>query len=381
MLTDGLAALGDGDDSGFRCLYLAAPEVLDLEVVEGFVFSSERGSDNTVYPELKLIDYVETRVGRGPGLSTEHAKGDRIMVRLEGEVDRRLASVYRCLIAEVTLGAETYQLVDGHWYRVEPSFAARIREQVAKVPEAQIVFPLHHEGRTRTSTTSALPRRWETLLLDGQNIPIGGGANRIEFCDIAFHDRTLVHAKKRSSSSTLSHLWSQATVAFDALLGDPEFRGRLRERIRDLDDTYEGIADDGLTGSDYQVIYLVLGVEEGIAAWEALPFFSQVALAQAVRTSRQHGSLSRARWRIGLAQSPSVHGPPSDCPGNADLRRLAGRSRISWYVLHLPGLLFDRYPFPGTSNTRAVLHDVAVHVVLPPIPGVLIPPVLTFISV
>lgn len=283
-LTRGLTALGEDADPGFRSLYLAAPEVLDLEIVEGFVFSSEWGSAKTVHPELRLLDYVVTRAGRDPGLSSERAKTDRVMVRLEGDTDRLLASVYRCLIAEVTDGADTHQLVDGHWYRIESSFVARVREQLAKIPEAAIPFPPHHDGEEEQLYNTRAAVQLGALLLDRKNIPIGGGTNRIEFCDIAFHDRTLVHIKKRSSSSTLSHLWSQATVSLDALLGDSEFREQLRTRIQDLDPTYVDIVNDGLKGTDYSVIYLVLGVEGGMTTWEALPFFSQVALAQAVRT-------------------------------------------------------------------------------------------------
>ncbi len=136
--------------------------------------------------------------------------------------------------------------------------------------------------------------------MDRKNISIGGGANKVEFCDIALADRTLVHAKKRSSSSTLSHLWSQGTVAMDALLGDQDFREAVRAKMHQLGPAFEDIAAEGLSGTDYQVVYLIIGVDTGEPTWKSLPFFSQVALAQAARTLGSMGV------RVALSGVPSV---------------------------------------------------------------------------
>lgn len=278
-----------GGDSTFECLYLAAPEVLDLERLEGFVFSSEMGSKKTVRSELCLSDYLDTRRGRSAGIDVAMAKRDRIDLRYEGEVEYRLGTVYRCLIAEVDLGDAIYQLVDGRWYEIESSFVAKIRGIVSGIPEATLDFPDHIDGQSEKEYNLRAAEALDALLMDCENVSIGGGASRIEFCDIALLNRTLVHAKKRSSSSTLSHLWSQGTVAMEALLGDDEFRSAVRSKIKGLDRGYEGIAADGLTGSDYKVVYLIIGSNPEQQAWESLPFFSQVALRQAVRALASMG--------------------------------------------------------------------------------------------
>ncbi len=288
-----------GNAPSFRCLYLAAPEVLDLERLEGFVFSSERGGRKTAHADLRLGDYLDTRRDRSTGLDVRIVKHDRVLLRHEGEVDRRLGTVYRCLIAEVD-GDATYQLVDGRWYEIDHSFVTQIHETVSSIPAAAIAFPDHADGDEEKDYNSRAARILGGLLMDRKTASLGGGSNKVEVCDIALTDRTLVHAKKRSSSSTLSHLWSQGTVAMEALLGDGGFRTAVRAKVHELDPAFEEIAADGLAGTDYQVVYLVIGVKADQPVWRSLPFFSQIALTQAART------LSSMGVHVALAGVPSV---------------------------------------------------------------------------
>jgi uncharacterized protein (TIGR04141 family) len=160
------------------------------------------GSPKTVHAELSIAGCLATRQGRKLGPDVERAKKDRALVRTEGEVDRPLASVYRCLIAEVTHQGRTFQLVDGHWYVIEPDFEERVRDQVRALPGAPMAFPPLQTGETEQAYNQRVANSLNGLLLDRNTDPIGGGANRIEVCDIAFTDRTLVHAKKRSRGTS-----------------------------------------------------------------------------------------------------------------------------------------------------------------------------------
>ena len=292
-----LLAQGSTD---FRCLYLASPELLDVEELEGFVFSSERGKDKTVHPELNLTAYIDTRRNTLDSYTIKTVKRDNVLLRNRDQIDRRLSSVYRCLIAEVEIEDTTYQLVDGRWYEVEGSFVERINLEVSSILSATVSFPPHVIGETEQNYNSRVAHKLDALLMDRKNIPLGGGSNRIEFCDMAFPDRTVVHAKKRTSSSALSHLWLQGTVAITALLSDSEFRSQVRSRIQCIDPAFAHLADEGLTGSDYTIVYLIIGVDSVHGAWESLPFFSRVALAQACST------LSSMNVGIRIAGVPSI---------------------------------------------------------------------------
>ncbi len=300
MLASALRALLTRESTDFRCLYLASPEILDLEELEGYVFSSERGRDKTVHPELSLTDYIGTRQNAADSYTIKTAKRDDVLLRSRDQTNRRLSSVYRCLIAEIEREDATYQLVDGRWYEVDGSFVEQINLEVSSILSATTSFPPHIVGETEENYNSRVAHGLGALLMDRKNIPLGGGSNRIEFCDMAFLDRTIVHAKKRTYSSALSHLWSQGTVSITALLSDNEFRNQVRSRIQCLDPAFIHIVDEGLTGSDYTIVYLIIGVDSVQQAWESLPFFSRVALAQACNT------LSSMNVDVRIAGVPSI---------------------------------------------------------------------------
>lgn len=302
QLEGAIRTLLSGGVSSFRCLYLAPAEVLDLESVEGFIFSSERGEDKTVHPELDLADYIDTRLKMGVRYSIKTAKRDSVLLRYDDQIDRRLSSIYRCLVAEVESEDTTFQLVSGRWYEIEQSFVERINREVSSIPSDIDIFPDHVIGETEQQYNDRIASELDGLLLDRRNITLGGGSNRVELCDIALRDRTLVHAKKRSASSALSHLWSQGSVAMTAMLSDREFRKEVRSRIERIDPEYVHIAGEGLAGSDYKIVYLIIGVRDGLTAWESLPFFSRVALVQARDT------LTSMKVGVVIAGVPSIHG-------------------------------------------------------------------------
>ena len=289
----------NGGSRTFRCLYLAAPEVLDLAGLEGFVFTSEYGSNKTAHAELTLEDYLKTRRNRKQEIDKSVIRRDKVLLRYGGEVDLPLNTVYRCIIAEVEVGKTTFQLVDGKWYEIESSFVTDIQRRVLAIPTANIDFPDHRFGDEEREYNCQAAERLDALVMDRHNIRLGGGSSSVEVCDILLADRTLVHAKKRSSSSTLSHLWFQGTVAMEALLGDGDFRRAVRSKIHDLNPEFGKVVAEGLTGVDYKLTYLVIGVDTRHPA-DGLPFFSQVALSQAVR------SLSSMGVSTSIAGVPSV---------------------------------------------------------------------------
>lgn len=292
LLEQALVALDADGDSPFRCLYLAVPEVIDLEATEGFSYSSERGTDPTIHPDLVLTDYLATRRGRSSGIGVTRTRSDRIKRRVEGQVDRPVASVYRCLVGEVDHDGATYQLVDGQWYVIDDRFVERIRGELAGIPLSEVVFPEMNRDEREEDYNARAAEVLHGICLDARNVPIGGGHNRIEVCDVALPNRQLVFTKKRSKSSILSHLWFQATVSVRALVNDAGYREGVRQRIAELDPAFVDLAADGTRGSDVTVHYLILGVDPRDPVG-SIPFFSQVALWQAWSALRSMGASVR----------------------------------------------------------------------------------------
>ncbi len=219
----------------------------------------------------------------------KQAKKDKIIRKHVGEDPIGVWTVYRSLVAEIELDGCVYQLVNNDWFEISSSFVEEIGITLSNINTSTIKFPSHSFGEVEKDYNIRAARHLRSLLMDCQLISLGGGRNKIEFCDILQDDGTLIHAKKRGASSTLSHLWSQGTVSMEALLGDEDFRARVRSKIEELDPNYAATISTTPKGTDFTVVYLIIGIEEGDDAWKSLPFFSQVALVQAMRTLNTMG--------------------------------------------------------------------------------------------
>ena len=270
----------NGVGSEFRCLYLASPEVLELEKLEGFVFSNDRGRDEVPHADLALTNYLATRRKRSQ-ISLDSIKRHSVLVQYGGEVQRRLSSVYACIVAETEYDNQLFQLVDGTWYQFEKDYVNRIRNDVGAIRLATFDSPKYHAGEHESSYNSRFAESHGGLVMDRKLVSIGGGRNRMEICDVALLDHSLVHAKRRYSSSALSHLWYQGTVAMRSLLSDHHFRKRVQLRVDEQNPGFAGVFADDVPVSDFEIVYLILGIREDQSIPDALPFFSQVALTRA----------------------------------------------------------------------------------------------------
>jgi uncharacterized protein (TIGR04141 family) len=116
-------------------------------------------------------------------------------------------------------------------------------------------------------------------LLDRQTVRPTGAASPIEFCDLLSASGHIVHVKKRSSSATLSHLFSQASVSCDIFLQDEAVRRDLSKKLKKMKKSAHAklIPKDKPVASKYHVVYAVLAKNKAVWPPE-LPFFSAVNL-------------------------------------------------------------------------------------------------------
>jgi uncharacterized protein (TIGR04141 family) len=117
--------------------------------------------------------------------------------------------------------------------------------------------------------------------MDKRNVAVGGPYDKIEFCDLIKDDTNLIHVKYYRSSSTLSHLFSQANVAAETFVQDEDFRIRLNSKLPascKLTDPKQR-PDVG----NYQITYAIATTKTIPAE---LPFFSKITLKNALKTLR-----------------------------------------------------------------------------------------------
>ena len=128
--------------------------------------------------------------------------------------------------------------------------------------------------------------------MDRKLVSFGGGASRIEFCDLISSDRDIIHVKRYAGSSVLSHLFNQGSASAELYASDASFRRIINEHLPGSL-RVENVAQRPNT-SDYRIIYAIISSKRGESL--TLPFFSRLSLRHAVRALQGYG------YRVGITK-------------------------------------------------------------------------------
>jgi uncharacterized protein (TIGR04141 family) len=261
--------------------YLAPADVVDWAEIDGFNYTG--GNNSIEYSELSIAQYIAIHAGRGQSPDADALKRHRVRVRRDGQAPWRDEwAVYDCIVWETDLNGRKHVLFDGRWFAVEQQYATRVLAYVASIsvdpgglPDAVLG---EDEGTYNASVQTSAPNSY--ALMDRVLFTPTGGGSSIEFCDLLSAGRQLIHVKKRSGSATLSHLFSQGSVAADLFLQDPGLRTAVRQSLTTAGKAVHAalIPTERPVSADFEVVYAVL-VKQGQGVWPpALPFFSAVNL-------------------------------------------------------------------------------------------------------
>jgi uncharacterized protein (TIGR04141 family) len=267
-------------------LDLVGPEELDLPRVSYYRFRGDLRVNKREF--LDLGQYV-ARVGAD--ISVARLKQDWIASYDDDAHMLDSKSVFECLAGDLELAGATYVIADGEFYSVDRDLLRDLDRFVdhlpaySGLPEAQL-----GEGEPAYNTRAANDP--DILLLDTRNITLDTRTTPVEPCDLLTRAGAFIHVKRHVRSSTLSHLFSQGTVAADLVANNDDFRTALRNLIQVVET--ERLASDPnyLIGMDslipqsrpaafsHQVVFAVITRWGGRPATTVLPFFSKVNLRQ-----------------------------------------------------------------------------------------------------
>jgi uncharacterized protein (TIGR04141 family) len=280
--------------------HLAAPEQIAWENVAGFRFSVDAPAvPNRL--DLELVDYLDAHAARRAGapIDLRRLRSDHVEARAV-DSDSVLAhwSVHRSLVFETGFAGNLYVLSGGLWYQIEPNFADEVTRQVELIPELdtnELPLPAAHPGeREDQYVERAAPALSAGLgvhveVLDRKLVRCAGAASDIEVCDLLTELGQFIHVKRRTRSSTLSHLFAQGTTSAEAFVSDPSFRQAARARIKGSPcATPDLFPDHQPRTADYGVVYAIVTPATGPLA-QSLPFLSRVNLSHAYRRLRSWG--------------------------------------------------------------------------------------------
>ncbi|WP_328997882.1 TIGR04141 family sporadically distributed protein [Kribbella sp. NBC_00709] len=177
-----------------------------------------------------------------------------------------------------------FAMVDGRWYEIDAEYRNRLRQRVHQLLETRSALALRawRPGETERdyNENSALDPDFNFICLDRRGVK-DEFHNKwgFEACDLLGPDNELIHVKQATSSSPLSHLFSQACVAVQGLEGSAQARTRFRELVRQQGRGRE-------LPHDFVPTKVVFGIllKKGEAVTPSTLFpFAQVALIQAAR--------------------------------------------------------------------------------------------------
>jgi uncharacterized protein (TIGR04141 family) len=264
---------------------LAAPIVLDEDDFGGFLYLSR---DQDPVFEFDFETYLAMKE-RAPSVKT--LRTDRIaVVSAATESPTTSWPVYRALVTELEVAGNRYVISEGQWYEVEHTYAEETEEIVRRYEQTPVTLPA---ARLREREDAYNERAKDVLgadalLFDKRFFTASQTNDSIEFCDLFVKPRRIVHVKRKSGSSTLSHLFSQGVVSAELLHFDAGFREAVRAALGEHTGFGRAIPATRLSPSTFEVVFAVIApAPRGDRHF--LPFFSQVNFRRAINDLSARG--------------------------------------------------------------------------------------------
>jgi uncharacterized protein (TIGR04141 family) len=275
--------LAVGDTGG---THMAMPEPIGWEDIESFKITSSR----IIFQDLDLDEYLESLGDGRSKITVSILKGRHVAVKFlrSGEYDGRW-TLYNCLISEQRVDGHLYVLIEGRWLAVSETLAEEVDAFAMALSSSQTTLLNSTLGETEPAYNKRMASQGagELLCLDGKIQVPGGASSGIELCDLMTADGEFIHIKRKSRSSTLSHLFAQGSISATTFISDGTYRDRVRAQIESSIDPTERekwlalipAGNVSIDRSRYTVSYAVItNSEKPGADW--LPFFSKLNLMQ-----------------------------------------------------------------------------------------------------
>lgn len=258
----------------FDRLRAAAPQLLP-DNISGFGYTSHRAHSRNgpaITFDLDLHHALLAKHIDGH-ITRQLLRSERIY--LYGADEQRLAAwpLYDCLEAEVELDDKIYLLSEGDWYQIDRDYTEQVNRFFEAATRSTLPFPPYgtkHEG----PYLRRIADNQNFYLLDQKLVRLSGASSSIEFCDLLTPNHDIIHVKKYTSSSTLSHLFSQAYVSAEALINDPGVTARVNEYL--AEDTEFRFLFDNATQPRNRIVFAIMQTNPALH----MPFFSKVNFRQ-----------------------------------------------------------------------------------------------------
>lgn len=266
-------------------IMLAIPEIVDYSTNFRILYHTFTNSQE--YEDVALDDYLSCLIGVNGTLSgkieVDVLKKHKMIVKDENGSRLREYSIYKTLLFDCSHKSKTYHLCDGSWYVIDQNFIDDLKNSLDPIflnnHEVLCECKQKREDEYNIVAAENAPEDLNVFCLDKMNIA-PKHVSAIEPCDLICirNDRIeLIHNKKSTRSSNLSHLFSQGYVSAFLLSTDAESKDNL---LKLLDNNKQ--FEDKIKKDKYTVVYGIISHKPSELRSDALPFFSRVNLSRTV---------------------------------------------------------------------------------------------------
>ncbi|MGD1171082.1 DUF6119 family protein [Mycobacterium seoulense] len=275
--------LASGDTS---TTHMAMPETINWEDIETFKIAGSK----KLFDDLDIDGYLGALTTPRSEITVKKLKSRRVTVKFlrSGQSDERW-TLYHCLISEQRVNDQLYVLIEGKWLAVSDSLADEVDAFAGQLPSSAVTLINSTAGESEGlyNQRLAASQAGKLINLDKKIKVPGGASSGIEVCDVLSSAGEFIHIKRKSRSSTLSHLFAQGSVSAITFLGDGSFREKIRTEIENTvepgqRDHWLRLVPDASSPVDrskYTVSYgIIANSDKQGADW--LPFFSKLNLMQ-----------------------------------------------------------------------------------------------------
>jgi len=275
---------------------LAIPHIVNFDQVAQVKFKGLKTKIDT--NDVDIDDYFRALSNSDPNQSNQIDNTETLKKHCVELVDDNgekvhTNSIWASLVfyTELTDQDATFHLSDGNWYKVNKAFGNKLIEDLDRYWRASTLPDYHHasEGEYNREVAQSLP---DIYCLDGKNIS-PQRETQIEPCDLMdmrSETVTLLHVKRSTRSSSLSHLFSQATTATELLILEEVSREKLVQLVEDdISNDQQVSLDSHLTNSTFSVGYVVITKKPPSNKSKNFPLFSRINLRRALRDLHARG--------------------------------------------------------------------------------------------
>lgn len=314
-------------------VHLAPPEFVEGDLEFAYAKAETNEPPPPTFEDLRITDIISVTRRRLKDLTAQRLKSWKIFIyNNEHHVTYPKWNAYKCLVAEVDLGDQTFVLSNGQWREISKDLKAEVdafintyvvAHNVPYLPaDVNIWSAKHKQNREDVFNSTAGKACSELYVLDKSKITIAGSKS-YEVCDLIHADGSIIHVKRYSSgAASISHLFTQCKFYADAFLTDTECRSDMRTWINDdngEDNTGKDKArflalipekSQEVVGEKYTVVFCILYNNDKFSLSD-LPFMSRYELMLSQRYLTEH-----RKFKVGVALRKVIHGAKPEEPAD-----------------------------------------------------------------